>query len=152
MADRPLQADIRPFGESCYGCGGSNPHGLRIESRWEGDAVVCTWQPESHHQSAPGILNGGVIATLMDCHSGIAAVAAAHRAEGRPLGSEPPIVMLTASLQIDYLKPTPLTAPVHLRAMVEDMTARKAVVTCSLQSGGVETARAKVVMVRPRTV
>ena len=148
--DRPLQADLKPFGEVCYGCGQNNPHGLRIQSRWEGDEAVCTWQPEAHHQSAPGILNGGVIATLIDCHSGTAAVAAAYRAEGRPMGSAPDIVMLTASLLVEYLKPTPLAAPVQLRAKVTELTARKAVLDCSLRSGGVETARGHVVMVRPR--
>jgi acyl-coenzyme A thioesterase PaaI-like protein len=150
MTERPLQADLKPFGEICYGCGQNNPHGMRIQSRWDGDEAVCNWTPQPHHMSAPGILNGGVIATLIDCHSGTAAVAAAYRAEGRPMGSEPNIVMLTASLLVEYLKPTPLAAPVQLRAKVTELTARKAVLDCSLTSGGVETARGHVVMVRPR--
>lgn len=151
MADRPLQADLKPFGEVCFGCGQNNAHGMRIQSGWDGDEVVCTWHPQPHHQSAPGILNGGVIATLIDCHSGTAAIAAAYRAEGRPMGSDPQIVMLTASLHVDYLKPTPLTGPVQLRAKVTELTPRKAVLACSLSAGGVETARGEVVMVRPRS-
>ncbi len=147
---KPLQADLRPFGEVCFGCGQNNSHGLRIQSRWEGEEAVCDWAAEPHHMSAPGVLNGGVIATLIDCHCGSAAIAAAYRAEGRPLGSAPAIVMLTGSLTVEYLRPTPLDAPVRLRAKLTELTPRKAVLTCSLTSGGTETARGVVVMVRPR--
>jgi acyl-coenzyme A thioesterase PaaI-like protein len=146
-----LQADILPFGQVCFGCGGNNPRGMRIQSRWEGDAAVCTWMPEPHHLAAPGVLNGGVIATLIDCHCATAAIAAAYRAEGRPLGSAPAILMLTGSLNVEFLRPTPLAAPVHLRAQVIELTPRKAVLTCSLTSGGEETARGAVVMVRPKS-
>jgi acyl-coenzyme A thioesterase PaaI-like protein len=147
---KPLQAYARPFGETCYGCGANNVRGLRIESHWDGDEAVCTWQPAEHHMSKPGILNGGVIATLMDCHCACAAIAAAYRAEGRGPGSAPDIVMVTGSLRVEYLKPTPLAGPVRLRARVAELTERKAVLECSLWAGELETARGQVVMIRPR--
>ena len=144
----PLQTYALPFGEVCYGCGANNSHGMRIQSFWEGDEAVCTWTPKEHHMAAPGLLNGGVIATLIDCHGACAAMAAVYKAEGRAPGSSPRIIMVTGSLHVDYLKPTPLAAPVKLRAWITAQTSRKVEVECSVSSGGVETARGRVVMVR----
>src|SRR3972149_4104729 len=53
----------------CFGCGPANPRGLHIRSRVQGEEVVAEWTPESHHEAFPGMLNGGIIGTLLDCHS-----------------------------------------------------------------------------------
>src|SRR5438045_9362567 len=53
----------------CFGCGPANDQGLRIKSRVEGDEVVCDWTPERHHEAFAGVVNGGIIGTLFDCHS-----------------------------------------------------------------------------------
>ena len=53
---------------ACWGCGPSNPEGLRIRSFPEGDAVVAEWKPEPKYEAFPGVLNGGIIGTLLDCH------------------------------------------------------------------------------------
>jgi acyl-coenzyme A thioesterase PaaI-like protein len=150
MAERPIQDFVEPFGRTCWGCGQQNAHGFRIRSFWRGEEAVCTWRPEPHHNAAPGVLNGGVIATLMDCHCACVAISAAYRAEGREMGSHPAIVMVTGSLHVDYLRPTPMDGAVELRARVKEITARKAVLTCALLAGGIETARGEVVMVRAR--
>ena len=140
MTEKPLQDYIVPFGQTCYGCGGENPHGFRIKSFREGEEVVCTWQPQAHHIAAPGVVNGGVIATLIDCHSAMTATDAAYRAEGRALGSAPLMVYVTASLRVNYLQPTPLAGPLVLRARATEVAGRKITVTCSLLAGGRETA------------
>ena len=135
----------------CWGCGPLNPHGLQIKSYWsgDGDEAVCTWQPQPHHTSgAQHILNGGIIAVLMDCHCVCTAVAAAYRAERRAMTSTPPLFYATASLQVTYLRPTPIAEPVEMRARITSMTERKTLLACSLYSAGEECARGELVAVR----
>ena len=134
--------------KTCWGCGENNKNGLRIKSYWDGDEAICEWQPEDHHIAFPGYLNGGIIATLIDCHSVNTANSAAYRAQGREPGTEPYIFFVTGSMRIDYLRPTPLGKPVTLRARVMEMGERKAVVSCSLFSAEVECARGETVAVR----
>ena len=144
------QAFQDAFSENhCWGCGPLNPHGLQIKSYWSGDEAICTWQPQSYHSSGPQhILNGGIIAVLMDCHCVWTAVAAAYRAEGRAMTSEPLLYYATASLQVTYLRPTPIAGPVVARARITSMTERKTLLACSLSSGGEECARGELVAVR----
>lgn len=150
MSEEPFQTHIRPFGQTCFGCGRDNEHGLRIRSHWEGAEAVCRWRPEPWHMAQPGILNGGVIATLMDCHCACTAAAAALRAEGTALGEAPAPVYVTASLHVDYLRPTPMDGTVEVRARVLASEGRRMTLACALRAGGEETARGEVVMVRPR--
>ncbi len=129
------------IGAQCFGCGRENEHGLRIKSYWEGDEVVCNWQPQPYHTAGANILCGGIIATIMDCHSLWTALAAAYRNEGREVGSGQPIFYITRSIKIDLLHPTPVESPVTLRARVQEMGERSATVACSLYSQGTECAR-----------
>ena len=111
-----------------------NPAGLRIRSFWDGHETVCTWTPRPEHGATPDFLNGGVVATLIDCHSVITATATAYRKAGRDLGSDPQIGFVSRSLKVDYLRPTPLAGDVTLRARVTDLGDRRATVACSLYS------------------
>jgi acyl-coenzyme A thioesterase PaaI-like protein len=133
----------------CYGCGPGNPSGLRIKSYWDGDETVCTFKPGRHHSAGPEqFVNGGIIATIVDCHSVCTAIAHAYRAEGRPIGSEPGIWCVTASLNVTYLRPSPITGPLTLRASVAETGPKKLRVHCSVRHGEDECARAEVIAVR----
>jgi acyl-coenzyme A thioesterase PaaI-like protein len=133
----------------CYGCGPSNRDGLRIKSYWEGDESICIYQPERHHSAGPPqFLNGGIIATLIDCHSLCTAIANAYRIEKRPIGSDPHIWCVTANLNVSYLRPTPLDLPVTLRARITEAGPKKTLLQCSLYSNSDECARGEVVAVR----
>ena len=68
MPNQSLQDRFAPHNR-CFGCGPSNDKGLRIKSIVSGDEVVAEWQPEPHHEAFPGMLNGGICGTLLDCHS-----------------------------------------------------------------------------------
>ncbi len=150
MEQRAFQDDLA--GNYCFGCGSLNPDGLHIKSYWSGDEAVCTWRPHHAHMAGPqGILNGGIIATIIDCHSVCTAIADAYRREGRPLDSEPLIWYATGTLQVSYLRPTPIDADLTLRARVKEATDRKSVVLCSLWSRGEECARGQIVAVRVPT-
>jgi acyl-coenzyme A thioesterase PaaI-like protein len=132
----------------CYGCGRLNEHGLQIKSYWDGDETVCVFQPRPYHTAIPGYVYGGLIASLIDCHSTGTAAAAAYRAEGRPLGSEPALRFLTASLHVDYLRPTPIDTPLEVRASVKEIKGRKVVVTSTVFAHGETCARGEVVAVQ----
>ncbi len=134
----------------CFGCGPENPKGLRIKSFWDGEKEsVCRYQPEAHQTAGPRqFLNGGIIATLIDCHCVCTATAAAYRREGRDLGSAPPIWYVTGTLSVRYLKPTPIADPVEMRATVLEETDKKTSLSCILSSDGEPCAQAEVVAIR----
>jgi acyl-coenzyme A thioesterase PaaI-like protein len=132
----------------CWGCGPLNPEGLRIRSYVEGEETVCRFQPSPAHMAGPThVVNGGILATVVDCHCVCTAIADAYRAAGVELGTGPLRWCVTASLRIDYLAPTPIAGPVELRARVRETKGRKRVVECSVRAGGKECARAEVVAV-----
>jgi acyl-coenzyme A thioesterase PaaI-like protein len=132
----------------CFGCGTLNEHGLRIKSFWAGDEVVCAWRPKPHHIGHPGILYGGLIASVIDCHSIWAAAAHAHRAAGLAMERGTLIPYVTASLAVSFRKPVPIDSAVELRARVVEFGERKARVTCSVTAKAVLCAEAEVVAVR----
>jgi len=133
----------------CYGCGPENPDGLRIKSHWEGEETVCTYQPRREFMAGPRhVLNGGIIATLIDCHSICTALSWIYKNENRPIGSEPRVWCVTGSLEIQYLRPTPIADPVVLRARIESSEGKKTMVACVLSSGGIERARARALAIR----
>ncbi len=132
----------------CWGCGTLNPRGLQIKSFQDGDETVCRFQPSPDHMAGPtDVVNGGIIAAVIDCHSVCTAIADGHRAAGRALGSEPLLWAVTASMKIDYLAPTPLGVPLELRARVREAKGRKRIVECTVRAGGRDCARAEVIAV-----
>jgi acyl-coenzyme A thioesterase PaaI-like protein len=136
---------------TCFGCGPVNPHGLRIKSFWSDDGkfVIATFQPRPElNAGIPNVLYGGTVASLIDCHSNWTAIAATYRMEGRELDSEPHIHSVTASLHVDYLKPTPMDQPVHLKAWVEGEVGRKTRVICELGTAEIITARGDSIFAR----
>ena len=98
----------------CYGCGRLNADGLQLKSYWDGEETVAIFHPQPYHTAIPGYVYGGLLASIIDCHGTGTAAAAAYRAEQRDLGTEPPIRFLTASLHVDYRRPTPLGVPLQL--------------------------------------
>lgn len=132
----------------CYGCGRLNDHGLQIKSYWEGDEAVCRYQPQPYHTAVPGYVYGGLIASLIDCHATGTAAAAMYRQQNRAMDTEPPLRFLTASLCVDYLKPTPIDRPLELRARVQEIKGRKVKITVELLGHGELCARGEVVTVQ----
>lgn len=132
----------------CYGCGRLNDDGLHLKSYAEGEDAVAVFQPRPYHIAVPGYVYGGLIASLIDCNSMAAAAAAAYRAEGRVMGSEPAFRYVTASQHMDYLKPTPLGVPLEIRARVKELKGRKAVIEATVSAQGEITARGEIVAVQ----
>ena len=112
----------------CYGCGRLNDHGLHLKTFWDGEETVTRYTPEAWHIAIPGYVNGGLLAALMDCHGTGTAAAAAYRAEGREPGTPPLHRFVTASLRVDYLRPTPLGPELEVRGRAASLQGRKVLV------------------------
>ena len=132
----------------CYGCGRLNQHGHQLKSRWDGEETVAVFTPEPYHIAIPGYVYGGLIASIIDCHGTGTAAAAAYREAGRDMGSNPPFRFVTASLHVDYLRPTPLGVPLEVRGSVEEVSGRKVVIQATVSAEGEICARGKVVAVQ----
>jgi acyl-coenzyme A thioesterase PaaI-like protein len=132
----------------CYGCGTLNEHGHQIKSYWDGEESVCHFMPKSFHIAIPGYVYGGLLASLVDCHGTGTAAAAGYRAEGRPMDSLPALRYLTASLHVEYLKPTPLGVELEVRGRVKEVKGRKIVIEEWIVASGVITVRGEVVAVQ----
>lgn len=132
----------------CYGCGRLNEHGHQLKSRWDGDETVAFFTPQPYHTAIPGFVYGGLLASLIDCHSTGTAFGAAYRAEGRPLGSAPVLRYVTAALNVNYLRPTPLGPTLEVRGRVKEIKGRKVVVEAWIIANGEITVRGEVVAVQ----
>lgn len=129
----------------CYGCGRLNQDGHQIKTVWEGEESVTRFQPKPEHTAIPGFVYGGLLASLIDCHSTGTAAAAMYRAENRSMDSLPPFRFVTGSLQVSYLKPTPLGPILEIRGKVKEIKGRKVVVETTVYVQGVATATGEVV-------
>lgn len=130
----------------CYGCGRLNEHGLHVRTILDGEETVAIITPRPWHTAIPGYVYGGLIASLVDCHgTGTAALVSA-RAAGADAGSPPRFV--TASLKVDYLKPTPLGPPIEARGRVIEQKPKKVIVAVTVSVAGEVCARGEVVAVR----
>jgi acyl-coenzyme A thioesterase PaaI-like protein len=132
MTDEPGLQDIYGPHSVCFGCGPANGRGLRIKSRPAGDEVVCDWQPEQHHEAFAGVLSGGIIGTLLDCHCNWTA---AYYLMSQA-GEDHVPSTVTAEYHVVMKRPTPTAGPVHLRAHVVSATADRAEVAGTLEAGG----------------
>lgn len=138
-----IQDQYEPFGGHCFGCGRHNEHGHQLKSYWNGQESEATFQPAPYHIAFPGYVYGGLLASLIDCH-GIGTAAAA-------VGSDDGVHLprfVTASLKVDFLRPTPVGVPLHLSGHVVEQGARKVVVEVTVRSGGERTVQGRVIGVR----
>jgi len=132
---------------SCFGCGPENTHGLKIQSFWNGKEGVCRWRAEPHHKGIKSLLNGGIIATLIDCHSFWTGLAALCQREEIPLGKGVPMKMVTGSMTVTYIHPIPIDAEIELKAHLAKIGKRSRVVACSVSVDGKEHTRGEVTLV-----
>ncbi len=148
MPDKAFQEYYPEDLSWCYGCGSKNEHGHQIKSYWDGQETVCLFTPRPYHTAIPGYVYGGLIASLIDCHSTGTAAAAVYRAENREMGSEPPLRFVTASLHVDYKKPTPIGVPLEIRGVVAELSEKKVVIQTRVLAEGEVCARGEVVAVK----
>lgn len=148
MSEKAFQDYYSDELAQCYGCGRLNEHGLQIKSYWEDEEAVCHFTPKPYHTAIPGYVYGGLIASLIDCHATGTAAAAAYKSAGRAMDTDPPFRFLTASLKVDYLRPTPIDCTLELRAQVKEIKGRKVVVLVTLSAKGEVCAKGEVITVQ----
>jgi acyl-coenzyme A thioesterase PaaI-like protein len=143
---KSLQDTFAPDGV-CFGCGPANEKGLRIKSFVHGDEVIAEWRSEKHHEAFEGMLNGGIIGALLDCHSNWAATHHLMKKSGAPT----PPCTVTADYAIKLLRPTPTNGPIRLSARVVESKEDRATVEATLEAGGkiCATCRGAFVAVKP---
>jgi acyl-coenzyme A thioesterase PaaI-like protein len=138
-----LQERFAPNGR-CFGCGPKNELGLRIRSMEAGDGtVVAEWQPRTEHEAFDGFVNGGILGTLIDCHSNwtaIAALLAAGWATDAPS-------TVTAEYSVRFRRPTPSTAPLRLVGRAVEVAPDRVTVETEVHAAGIITARGRAVFV-----
>jgi acyl-coenzyme A thioesterase PaaI-like protein len=137
-----LQEQYAPE-STCFGCGPANAKGLRIRSVVEGHAVVAEWRAEPHHEAFPGVLNGGIVGALLDCHSNWTAAFHLMRASG----ADHVPSCVTAEYAVKMRKPTPTAGVLRLEAKVVESGADRATVEATLSTDGVVTATCRGVFV-----
>lgn len=131
MDELSLQDRYGPQGR-CFGCGPANEQGLRIKSFVRDGVTVCDWTPAPHHEAFDGVLNGGIVGALLDCHCNWTA---AHHLMKRA-GAETPPCTVTAEYSVQLKRPAPSSGPVHLEGRVVESGDRQAVVEGTLQAAG----------------
>jgi acyl-coenzyme A thioesterase PaaI-like protein len=148
MSQKPFQSYYPEVMAHCYGCGTLNEYGHQIKSFWDGEESVCHFMPKPYHIAIPGYVYGGMLASLIDCHGTGTAAAAAYRAAGRDMDTEPAFRFLTASLHVEYLKPTPLGIDLEIRGKVKEVKGRKVVIEEWIIAADLITVRGEIVAVQ----
>ncbi len=144
MSEHAFQDQYPEDFANCYGCGRNNPAGMHLKSYWDGDESVCRHTPGHQHSGGfPGFVYGGMIASLMDCHGAGTAAAAKSRQCGEPISR-----FVTASLKVDYLKPTPLGVELEVRGKVIEIKGRKVTVELTLSANQTVRATGTVIMIQ----
>ena len=131
----------------CFGCGRLNEKGYHLRTFWVGEATETRFTPQPYHTALPGFVNGGLLASLVDCTATGTAATAAYRSEGREPDTPPAHRFVTASLKVDYLRPTPLGPELVLTGRVRSISGRKVVVDVTLTAGAEVTVKGEVVTV-----
>lgn len=131
MSELCLQEKFAPQ-NACFGCGPANPKGLHVRSFAKGDLVVAEWKAESHHEAFPGVLNGGIIGSLLDCHCNWTA---AYLIMKNSHADHPPCTV-TAEYTIKLLRPTPSNALLQLEAKSVESKEDRCVIEGSLSANG----------------
>jgi acyl-coenzyme A thioesterase PaaI-like protein len=144
MNDTPIQDQYPDDYAHCFGCGRNNEHGLHLKSYWEGEESVCRHTPKAYYTGGfPGFLYGGMIASLLDCHGAGTAAAAKARESGEPISR-----FVTASLTVDFIKPTPIGVELEIRGKVVEIKGRKVTVDLRLLADATVCATGRAIMVQ----
>lgn len=148
MVERAFQDQIP--GIHCFGCGPKNAAGLRIKSYWSGPGEsVCRFQAAPHHSAGPRhFVNGGIIATVMDCHAICTAMADGYKSAGREIGQGEEIVFVTGSLNVKYLAPAPIDVDLEFKTIISKKNEKKTILKCVATVNGAPVVEGEVVAIR----
>ena len=137
----------------CYGCGRSNPHGHHLKSYWDGEDTVARFIAGPQFSGGvPDHVYGGMVASLLDCHGTASAAAFAYRAAGRAMDDGGEFMrFVTASLKVDFLRPTPIGVELVAKGRLLSIDGRKVQVSLSLSAADQTCARGEMLAVQLRS-
>ena len=123
-----IQDTYPPAFAHCFGCGAGNPQGHHLKSYLVGHETVSHFTPDRKYSGGvPDHVYGGMVASLLDCHGTASAAAYAHVQDGRWIGDKgEPIRFVTASLKVDFKRPTPLGVALTVTGTLKSLEGRKA--------------------------
>jgi acyl-coenzyme A thioesterase PaaI-like protein len=148
MCAKAIQDNYEDALSQCYGCGSLNDDGLQLKSYWDGESSSATFMPRPYHTAIKGYVYGGLIASIIDCHGTGTAAAAATSAAGLELAKGKTLRFVTASLHVDFIRPTPMGVPLELLGTVKELKERKVVVAITVSAKGETVASGEVIAVR----
>lgn len=147
MTNKPIQ-DFYPHESAvCYGCGRNNEHGHHVKTYWDGEFGIARFTPKEYHHGYPGFVYGGLLASLIDCHTMGTSIGAKYDAMGIAPSKEEVITAVTGNLNVSYIKPTPMGVELVFKARVKELHERKAIITCSVYANDIETVKSEVIAV-----
>ena len=132
----------------CYGCGKLNENGHQLKTFSVGEETLARFTPKEYHTAIPGFVYGGLLASLIDCHGTGTAAIAAYKNANRPFNSEPKFRFVTASLKVDYLKPTPLGPELIINGKVKEISGKKVISEITISANGIITVKGEVIAVQ----
>ena len=130
----------------CFGCGTKNQYGHQLKTYWDGENTLSKFAPKPEHTAIPGYVYGGLIASLIDCHSTGSGSGALYKSQSTKADQYPRCV--TASLKVDYLKPTPIDCTLELKGSIKEIKGRKVTVSTELIAKGEVCAKGEAVVVQ----
>ncbi|MFC2122012.1 PaaI family thioesterase [Bacteroidota bacterium] len=131
----------------CYGCGRLNKKGHQIKTVWDGDETLTRFTPKPEHTAIPGLTYGGLIASLIDCHgTGSASLALVKELNIKLEGYNAPRCV-TASLKVNYKKPTPIDGSLEIRGKISEIKGKKVVVEARLISNSEVTVTGQIIAI-----
>lgn len=136
-----------PFAH-CYGCGRLNEKGYQIKTSWDGDNTVTRYTPEPHHTALPGFVYGGLLASLIDCHGTGSGSLAIAREQGIELDGPNAPRCVTASLRVDFKKPTPIGTELVIKGTINEIKGKKVVVAAEVYADGELTVTGEIIVIR----
>lgn len=148
MSQKAFQEYYTEEFSHCYGCGTKNELGHQLKTYWDGDETISRFTPKPEHTALPGYAYGGLIASLIDCHSTGSGSAALYKQLKETDKNETYPRCVTASLKVDYLKPTPLKCTLEIRGNIKEIKGRKVIVSTNLIANGEICAKGEVIVIQ----
>ncbi len=130
----------------CFGCGTKNKNGHQLKTYWEGELTISVFRPRPEHTAVPGFVYGGLIASLIDCHSTASGSAALFNTDDKKEKYYPRCV--TARLCVDYLKPTPIESELKLIGKINEIKGRKVIVKTELYADNEKCAEGEAIVIK----
>lgn len=151
MEEKVLKAIQDEYPEDfawCYGCGRMNEHGHHFRTGWDLDKTISIYNPKKEHMALPGFVYGGLIGSFVDCHGTGSAALYLHRKNGyEPGDGEEPPRFVTASLHVDFMKPTPQGTTLKAIGTVHEIHPKKYRVETEVYAGETLCAKGEVIAV-----